>query len=335
MCWLQRGVDGRSRLAITCWSNVCFASIVVVFQPILHTPFTGKCRHQTRRVSIWNDISTRTWLLLWCSFDTSAVPDVRGYTGTEMVHSPQQGSHTGILVHIPVCVTGFSRLSNRKAAQRKHRRSPSQARAAMGDSSTRAARAGTTATNATPSATVTVFSPLELLTASCRGGNETQLLELLEGHGRAGLLNAIDASGYTPLIVACGRGHLELARLLVRRGALVDAADSQGCTALLIASQHGHVSVIVELMSRECYAKAIYACGVISLRIGAHHGSVNIGVLLHEQIIQPKRAPIIRSCASERPDRMSNMHMEQSQHADSRSGATETEKASVLQSLSQ
>ena len=88
-------------------------------------------------------------------------------------------------------------------------------------------------------------------------------------------VNASNEDGDTALILACNRGHVEVARMLLaarRRariwrttasinghvnvvrallatGAHVDATNDGGCTALICASNHGHVEVVRALLA--------------------------------------------------------------------------------------
>ena len=54
--------------------------------------------------------------------------------------------------------------------------------------------------------------------------------------------------GFTALIFASGKGHLEIVRELCERGANVNAArTNDGITALMWASQEGQLEVVREL----------------------------------------------------------------------------------------
>jgi hypothetical protein len=64
-------------------------------------------------------------------------------------------------------------------------------------------------------------------------------------------VNAVQLNGVTALIYACEEGHLEIALLLIEKGANVNAAGTDdGTTALMNASWKGHLEVVRELCKR-------------------------------------------------------------------------------------
>ena len=53
--------------------------------------------------------------------------------------------------------------------------------------------------------------------------------------------------GTMPLIIACEKGHVDAARLLLDKGAEVDRATKKGTTPLAIAEERGHSSIVALL----------------------------------------------------------------------------------------
>jgi ankyrin repeat protein len=56
-------------------------------------------------------------------------------------------------------------------------------------------------------------------------------------------------NGFTPLHLACSRGHVQVFKELLEHGADIDAKDNEDCTPLHNACANGHVAVVNELMS--------------------------------------------------------------------------------------
>ena len=66
--------------------------------------------------------------------------------------------------------------------------------------------------------------------------------------GRGAHPNAAITDGATPLYIAAQNGHLEVARLLLDRGANTNAATTDGATPLHIAAQSGHLDIVKQLV---------------------------------------------------------------------------------------
>lgn len=73
-------------------------------------------------------------------------------------------------------------------------------------------------------------------------GNASGLRLLLDGD--PSLVNARDEFEYTPLHLAADRGHLDIVRLLLSRGADVNLKDQDGDTALEIATVAKHDPIV-------------------------------------------------------------------------------------------
>jgi ankyrin repeat protein len=104
---------------------------------------------------------------------------------------------------------------------------------------------------------------------ACHCGNESFASALLDGKydciGGSDI-NSMRNGSFSPLILACHRGHAGVARLLLDRGAARDLQHSENFTALHAACLSGHTDVVRLLISRG--APPLYA----SLRAAAHSG---------------------------------------------------------------
>ena len=78
-----------------------------------------------------------------------------------------------------------------------------------------------------------------------------------------------DGRGATTLFIAIEKGHLEVVRELLARGAAVDAQTLVGATPLFIASERGHLEVVIELLARgaavDSFLKPSVAYGVMGM----------------------------------------------------------------------
>lgn len=66
-------------------------------------------------------------------------------------------------------------------------------------------------------------------------------------------LNAKDAAGVTPLMLAASKGHRDIVELLMDKGATIDEADNKGWTALLWATFANAVDSIKALLGFETF----------------------------------------------------------------------------------
>ena len=66
----------------------------------------------------------------------------------------------------------------------------------------------------------------------------------------AAAANKANENGATPLYIACDKGHVDAARLLLDKGAEVDRADEDGRTPLFVACFKGHVGAARLLLDK-------------------------------------------------------------------------------------
>ena len=83
--------------------------------------------------------------------------------------------------------------------------------------------------------------------------NQTKLVEfLLEKEAR---LNARDGEGRSPFLNAVAAGHVESARILLKRGADISAADLLMKTCVHIAVENEHLKMLAMLLETRPGAK--------------------------------------------------------------------------------
>jgi len=86
------------------------------------------------------------------------------------------------------------------------------------------------------------LEPDQLLQAAVeKGVSDRDVIRFLTAQGAK--IDAVDASGETPLIRATRLGEREMAKLLIAQGADVNVRDAQGRSALAWAKQGGHEEI--------------------------------------------------------------------------------------------
>jgi len=76
---------------------------------------------------------------------------------------------------------------------------------------------------------------------ACQQNSADALVHVLDA--APALLDTPMADGTSPLLVACGKGHLELVKMLHKRGAALAKARKDGATCLWVAAGKGHLEV--------------------------------------------------------------------------------------------
>ena len=95
-----------------------------------------------------------------------------------------------------------------------------------------------------------------------------------------------DAQGRTPLFVACEKGHVDAAWLLLKKGAEVDRATERGWTPLYLACWIGNVTAARLLLDNgaavDRAVKDARIPGWTPLMAAKHNGHSSIVALLEE-----------------------------------------------------
>ena len=83
---------------------------------------------------------------------------------------------------------------------------------------------------------------------ACQQG-PTAVVKLLFDAGANNMEEVIiHGHGFTPLIIACEKGHEEVVRMLLGEGANKEYANNQGAIPLFMACQQGHTAVLKLLL---------------------------------------------------------------------------------------
>jgi ankyrin repeat protein len=57
-------------------------------------------------------------------------------------------------------------------------------------------------------------------------------------------VNLCDTSGYTPLHLACDKGHIDIVNILLKCNSNVNLCDNNGYTPLHVACDKGHIDIV-------------------------------------------------------------------------------------------
>lgn len=92
--------------------------------------------------------------------------------------------------------------------------------------------------------------------------------------GRA--LNRQNSVGWTPLLIACHRGHMELVNNLLTNHARVDVFDIEGRSALHLAAEHGYLQVCDALLTNKAFINSKARNGRTALHLAAMNGYAHL-----------------------------------------------------------
>ncbi|XP_063376605.1 serine/threonine-protein phosphatase 6 regulatory ankyrin repeat subunit B [Cydia fagiglandana] len=92
--------------------------------------------------------------------------------------------------------------------------------------------------------------------------------------GRA--LNKQNSVGWTPLLIACHKGHMELVSTLLSNHARVDVFDVEGRSALHLAAEHGYLQVCDALLTNKAFINSKARNGRTALHLAAMNGYAHL-----------------------------------------------------------
>lgn len=94
---------------------------------------------------------------------------------------------------------------------------------------------------------IIAFQTLETVFHYCaKNGNNDVLTEMLSAMSTTEIQKALNRQsdlGWTPLLIACHHGHIEMATNLLANHARVDVFDNEGRSALHLAAERGFQEV--------------------------------------------------------------------------------------------
>jgi ankyrin repeat protein len=122
---------------------------------------------------------------------------------------------------------------------------------------------------------------------AAKAGDVAQVRTLLAANPT--LVDAKDnVYGYTPLMFAAEKGHLDVVTLLLEKGAAVEAKDNiYGYTSLFIAAEEGHLEVVTLLLEKGAAVEAKSDAGFTPLMKAAEWGRLEVVKLLLEKGANP------------------------------------------------
>jgi ankyrin repeat protein len=86
----------------------------------------------------------------------------------------------------------------------------------------------------------------------------------------------VNPPGWTPLMFAAVRGHADIARLLLAKGAKVDASSENGTTALMLAAKEGSLDTVLLLLEHGAAVNLRNLAGATALRMALDGGHKNV-----------------------------------------------------------
>lgn len=89
-------------------------------------------------------------------------------------------------------------------------------------------------------------------------------------------MEEMDRYGWTPLMIACSKGHRNIIDFLLNKGANPDTSDKRDCTPLIISCKYGHLQVVCKLISIGVDLNSKDIDGVTALIMASANGHMDI-----------------------------------------------------------
>lgn len=89
-------------------------------------------------------------------------------------------------------------------------------------------------------------------------------------------LNRQNNIGWTPLLIACHNGHMEIVNILLQNHARVDVFDNEGRSALHLAAEKGYLEVCDALLAHKAFINSKSRVGLTALHLAAMNGYTHL-----------------------------------------------------------
>lgn len=139
-------------------------------------------------------------------------------------------------------------------------------------------------------------------------GNNDVLMEMIAHMNPTDIQKAMNRQtsvGWTPLLIACHRGHMELVNNLLANHARVDVFDTEGRSALHLAAERGYLHVCDALLTNKAFINSKSRVGRTALHLAAMNGFTHLVKFLikdHNAVIDiltlRKQTPLHLAAAS-------------------------------------
>lgn len=120
---------------------------------------------------------------------------------------------------------------------------------------------------------------LKVLSEIMKPGDITEIRRLIEAGAD---IDAMNQYGGTPLIMASGKGHTQIVKLLLSVKADVNTNLADGATPLYVASEQGHIKIVELLLSAGADVNTAIEDGTTPLFVASQKGHTQIVKLLEK-----------------------------------------------------
>jgi ankyrin repeat protein len=96
-------------------------------------------------------------------------------------------------------------------------------------------------------------------------------------------VNKQSSKGWSPLLIACHKGHIEVVKTLLENHARVDVFDNEGRSALHLAAENGYQEICGILLKHKAFINAKSRIGFTALHLGATKGYTKLCLFLIQE----------------------------------------------------